>query len=174
MKKSKNQIINEIIDQEQDVLYEIGPYTKKLFRTNYNNRLIPSRGEVNNDPSMTIPGQSYTIKEILERFTNGQSLNIQKTGSYQENPDFDDITLNSNTIQDLTDFDEVITLNKNKINLLSAELDAIKTKRMGSDQATREDAGRPGAQRTYQREELSPSGSEQLSNTSSHQILPTQ
>lgn len=168
MKKQKSEIINEIIDAEQDLLYELPqPYTKKLFRTNYNSRYLPKIREKNDLPSMTLPGQSYTIHEILFRFTNGQSLNIEKQGSFTENPDFDDINLSNTTIQDLTDYDEVKTLNQSKINLLSAELDEIKTKSKVKRSISSDDdegGGITGSKRSND-EVLSPSKSEQLRNT---------
>jgi len=69
--------------------------------------------EVNEEPSMTVPDMSYSIKEILEKFTNGVDLMVSKMPQYAENqelveeferepdyfkPDFDltDVPLNQN------------------------------------------------------------------------------
>lgn len=46
--------------------------------------------EVNDQPSETIPDQSLTIKQILQRFTAGTLPPIQKETYYEENPDIDD------------------------------------------------------------------------------------
>jgi len=69
--------------------------------------------EVNEEPSMTVPDMSYSIKEILEKFTNGVDLMVSRMPQYAENqelvdeferepdyfkPDFDltDVPLNQN------------------------------------------------------------------------------
>jgi len=62
---------------------------QKLFRTGYNRELTPSRGEVNTLPSMTQPDMGYSLREILDRFTNGMPLNVAKSYYYEDNPDED-------------------------------------------------------------------------------------
>lgn len=49
-------------------------FSSSLFDTNY---------EQNNEPSQTIPDQSLTVKQILQRFASGQSLE-GKTAYYDE------------------------------------------------------------------------------------------
>ena len=48
----------------------------------------------NNEPSETVPDQSYTISEIITRFTGGILPNITRDVSYDDEPTFesDDIT----------------------------------------------------------------------------------
>lgn len=49
-------------------------------------------GELNLEDSETIPGQSYNIAELVQRFTQGQSLNLsQQTPFYLGSEDFNDI-----------------------------------------------------------------------------------
>lgn len=45
--------------------------------------------EVNNEPSETIPDQSLTIKEILQRFKAGTLPPIQKETYFEDDPDID-------------------------------------------------------------------------------------
>jgi len=45
-------------------------------------------GEVNKEPSLTVPDMSFSIQELLERFTTMPE--IIKQGFFEENPDFDD------------------------------------------------------------------------------------
>ena len=46
--------------------------------------------EYNNVPSSTVPDQSLTIKEILERYSVGAPLDISsRDGIYNEDADFD-------------------------------------------------------------------------------------
>lgn len=40
--------------------------------------------EINDDPSETIPDQSYSIPEIMEKFTRGIDPMISRTGQYPE------------------------------------------------------------------------------------------
>lgn len=47
-------------------------------------------GEKNDLPSLTVPDQSFTIAEILEKHTQGIPLGILKQGSYSGTEDFDD------------------------------------------------------------------------------------
>lgn len=46
--------------------------------------------EVNEEPSMTVPDMSYSIKEILEKFTNGVDLMVSKMPQYAENQELVD------------------------------------------------------------------------------------
>ena len=40
--------------------------------------------------SMTLPNESYTIKEILQKFTSGINLPITRNGEFDDNPDLND------------------------------------------------------------------------------------
>jgi len=83
--KKQNQNSNQILGTQL-------PETKKWsFNTKYNFKLSPSHMEYNEGQSMTIPGQAYTISEILEKYTRGQAPRIAKDGYYEENPSLDSI-----------------------------------------------------------------------------------
>ncbi|AXH76041.1 MAG: hypothetical protein [Microviridae sp.] len=77
------------------------------FRTQYNAHLYPKQYEKNNGISMTVPGQGYSLKDILEKFTNGMALDVQHLGQYAENPDFDNIDPTLSPDFDLSDMSEI-------------------------------------------------------------------
>lgn len=60
-------------------------------------------GETNDQPSETVPGQAYSIKEILKRYSNGQSVPI-RTRDWNDQSD-DEFGLLDEPIRDLTDLD---------------------------------------------------------------------
>ena len=86
----------------------------KLWCQVYNNlkaiRPIPKF----NNPSLTIPDMSYTIREILDKFTT-LPQDILQEGYYDDDPKFEDA---QSFDTDLTD----ITINKLKIEQLEADL----------------------------------------------------
>lgn len=61
-----------------------------LFKTKYNGigKLKP---EINDEASLLVVGQSYTIRELMEKFTRGIAPAITKLGYGTEDPSFDDI-----------------------------------------------------------------------------------
>lgn len=50
-------------------------YSSQLFEKNY---------ETNDEPSLTIPDQTMSIKEILSRYASGLPVGGQKTALYDE------------------------------------------------------------------------------------------
>lgn len=61
------------------------------YRTNYNFVLEEVDKEHNHAPSLTVPDMSYTMKEIIEKFTQGVLPDLSKVGGYpEEDPTFDD------------------------------------------------------------------------------------
>ncbi len=55
------------------------------FKTMWNSDAFPHTGEVNTLPSMTVPDQSLSVKEILYRFQEGLPLdNIRRGEQYDE------------------------------------------------------------------------------------------
>lgn len=53
------------------------------IKNTLNAKEFQKTGEVNNFPSMTIPDQTMTIKEILDRFTRGLPLDAGKVPIYE-------------------------------------------------------------------------------------------
>lgn len=64
-------------------------------------------GEVNLDPSETIPGQSYSIKELLQRALRGQEIPSYR-GDYDDDPSLDCDPLNQNNL-DLVDLQPMMS-----------------------------------------------------------------
>lgn len=54
---------------------------------NYNHEEHP--GQCDFSPSLTVPDMSYTIRELLERFTAGTMPPIARQSYYEESPDID-------------------------------------------------------------------------------------
>lgn len=61
------------------------------FRTPYNYDCESESYEKNELPSVTVPDESYTIQELLTRFTSGTMPPIWMDGEYDEDPDDDTI-----------------------------------------------------------------------------------
>lgn len=51
----------------------------------------PSVGEVNNEPSMTVPDQAMSIQEMLERFARGLPVGGARAAFYDEENDLPDL-----------------------------------------------------------------------------------
>lgn len=77
---------------------------KTRFETGYTYNHLESPGEINNEPSLTVPDMSNTIQELLSRYTR---LNEYQVGaSYDgDDVDFDDPVM-SNKNFDLLDIQD--------------------------------------------------------------------
>lgn len=62
--------------------------------------------------SLTVPNESYTIREILEKFTRGLPLDVEKEG-YYENPE--EIAEGFENAIDITDVEEQSNILNSKI-----------------------------------------------------------
>lgn len=71
------------------------------FKTNLTYENLPGFREVNNEPSETVPGQSMSLSEMIERYSHGMSIPVDKRLAYLENED-DIVPI----INDLTDIDD--------------------------------------------------------------------
>lgn len=87
-----------------------------MYRTPFT--AVPSPGEVNDKPSVTIQGESYTIPELLRKFSNGQTVAVSRQPVYQSTDDFDAPDLVEVMNSDLVDRDIITSLNKQKVNEL--------------------------------------------------------
>lgn len=63
---------------------------KLPFKTPHTYSQYVRDDEVNNEPSLTIPDQTMTIPEILERFARGLPIGGQTEGYYDEDDDLPD------------------------------------------------------------------------------------
>lgn len=66
-----------------------------------------SVGEINSGELMTIPDDSYTIQEILDKFSSGIALNIKHQGEFSDSEDFEEVDMRSQ-ITDFTDIPEIV------------------------------------------------------------------
>lgn len=99
-------------------------HTYPMFRTPYNFILNTRDMEANTGLSLTIPGQSYTVREILEKFTRGLAPRVSKNGVFEEDPSFDTIDATQSPDFDLTD---ATTLLHQSLTALSESKAAQKT-----------------------------------------------
>lgn len=113
---------------------------KIVFRNQYNYSLgdCDKDLEYNDEPSMTIPDMSYSIKEILEKYTKGIVLNVVKNGRFDEEPDFNDSLVEEQPDFDLSDISresERITTVKGKLKNKSTEIpkESVEQKVEGSE-----------------------------------------
>lgn len=72
------------------------------FKTNYNEDFFPDQGEVNTEPSKTVPDMSLSISELLNRVQRGIPVTGNENPAYDEEdpddsfytiPDFDKLDL---------------------------------------------------------------------------------
>lgn len=78
-----------------------------IFKTNYNGIKLDSDYEKVDPVSMTVPNETYSLREIVEKFSREYPKSLLRTGYYdqinEEDPDFDDIDLTRSVDFDLTD-----------------------------------------------------------------------
>lgn len=83
-----------------------------MFKTAYNyKKEVEAKGEhfeqVKDKISLTSPDMSYSVRELLQKFTTGQPLQIKFDGQYDENPSFDHIDPTRSGDFDLSDLTEL-------------------------------------------------------------------
>jgi len=100
---------------------------KIKFRTHYNFQLSESDQEKPIGESMTVPGQAYTMREILLKYTSGNVGDLQKNGYGDENPDFDDLDITRNPDFDLSDYTEENNYLQEKLKLSKNSKNSKKT-----------------------------------------------
>lgn len=80
-------------------------------------------------PSLTVPDQSYSIREILQKFALGQALPIDTTNSvYEDDVDCDSTDLLPEQMNDVDFFDKVEIAKQaaSRRKALEAELEELK------------------------------------------------
>lgn len=86
---------------------------KTKFQNQYN--YVP--GQRNEKPvgeSLTVPDQSYSIKDILEKYTRGIAPMVSKEPLYEENPDINSPDILDNAI-DITEVQEAYNATTERI-----------------------------------------------------------
>lgn len=66
------------------------------------------KGVKNSGEVLTVPDESYTIEEILDKFTKGINLDLTLNGQYTDTDDFDDVDERT-YLNDLTDIEDIET-----------------------------------------------------------------
>jgi len=101
------------------------------FRTWYNHKEIPSPGEENSGEVITVPYQSYTIREIFEKFGNGMPLPIGHNGNYDPDPDIDNPDPYRSPDFDLADLTELQNTIPQKVETLKKTRKALELSSAG-------------------------------------------
>lgn len=87
-----------------------------MFRTQYNYQV--SEGVINTEPSMTVPDQSLSLRELLVNYTRGNDLPINKAVPvFSEDEHYPDLRK-----MDLVDLQELALANASKAAKLSQQL----------------------------------------------------
>lgn len=86
------------------------------YKTQFHNNERSVRGRVTTLPSVAIPDQSYTVKELLTRFTSGTMPPVMKRPSYDENPNINEISFPDFSRMDMTEIDDYERKLQTKIN----------------------------------------------------------
>lgn len=89
-------------------------------RTPYNSRLFPKNYEVNDLPSMTVPDQSMTVREMIDRHVRGIPFEAGKVPVYNGDDDFFDGQDFSK--MELTDRMDLLEAQKQQVKDLSTNL----------------------------------------------------
>lgn len=121
MKKSKQPELElELTDE----------YKPPKIRTNYNRVKFATDAEINNQEDKTIPGQAFTVDEIIARMASGQSDLLQSVpvfnGEDEEYPDFAKLDL-----QERKEYLEHVKerIDKAKIKMAEMQKDQAKRKK---------------------------------------------
>lgn len=59
-------------------------YPRIMFKTQYNKVLFPTKGEVNNQASLTVPDETMSVSEIMRRYVKGLPMGSQRVPLYEE------------------------------------------------------------------------------------------
>lgn len=77
--------------------------------------------------SMTVPDDSYTIKELIARFTIGCIPPVGRNVIYDDNPDFECIDPLCDPAFDLVDRDALARESQNTISRITAQLKSVQS-----------------------------------------------
>lgn len=75
----------------------------ELRRNKANFKLSKQDLEFNDEPSLTVPDEAHSVKQILEKFVSGIPLSISQDGKYESEVNFDSVDVTRNPAFDLTD-----------------------------------------------------------------------
>lgn len=103
-----------------------------MFQTIYNRDKFPDRfNEVNDLPSMTVPNDSMSVMEIIDRFSRGLPVTGRRVPVYNG-----DVDLPNTAKMDLADLEQLRRENSENLERLRGELNekAAKLRQPKSDQ----------------------------------------
>lgn len=66
--------------------------SKPVIRTHFNARFFPQDHEKNKQPSLTVPDQSLTVKQLMDRFAKGLPLDGERVPYYEPEEDMTDLS----------------------------------------------------------------------------------
>lgn len=91
MQKIKKVLFADIAEDGTMIKEELLPSPIPVIRNHYNSKYFQKKGEVNEEPSLTIPDQSYTVQELLARFASGLPMSGQKIPMYDGEEETNDL-----------------------------------------------------------------------------------
>ena len=109
--------MNKIKDQKTGKMIDV------FFRNamNYDHGQIETDLEIPSGEDMTVPDLSYSVKEILQKFTRGVDPYISKVPQFTDIQDYEGVDPLLDPDFDLTDFDR-LGANSNILNPLSDQI----------------------------------------------------
>lgn len=100
-------------------------------------------GEINKEPSLTVPNQSLSVRDILQRYTMGAMIpEVSHSVYYDGEEDFDAVDPRLDRDFDLSDISRLMADNQEYI---ESTLDAQKTAQSAQKAETEGEAQRSGA-----------------------------
>lgn len=84
------------------------------YKTQDNADLYPKVYDKIDPISITIPNETYSLREIVEKFSKSYPTNLQRNGYYDDTEDFDDIDVTRQPDFDLVDAMELKNALKQK------------------------------------------------------------
>lgn len=111
------------------------------FRTAYNHP--QDHVQISDPDSVTIPGQSFTIQQLLLRQKQGIPMDIFYHPEYDPNPSLDGIDREQFARMDLTDREAVISAQAERLkrltNIANSELELLKAAQAEQEKLKRDD-----------------------------------
>jgi hypothetical protein len=89
--------------------------------------------EKNREKSLTIPDQSYTVREIIEKFSRGVPMDIGSEGTFENVEEFDE-NETENAV-DITDVESQLSEVQNRIDLQKSQVEGLKAAQVAEAEA---------------------------------------
>ncbi|QCS36951.1 hypothetical protein [Tortoise microvirus 32] len=108
------------------------------WRTPYNSKEFPKNYEVNTQPSQTIPDQTMSVREIMDRYARGLPISAGKVPIYDGDEDLPDFKK-----MDLSEQQELLRANAEHIERLQSDLSRPKESAKHTQPPTTEESDSP-------------------------------